>query len=74
MKNKFVNYLTTILLVIMAIEVIQLGFHFMTLSDTIFFYLGLTIIAIIAFLFGWFSIKELNKIFTEEEKIGEDKK
>ena len=74
MKNKLVNFLITIIVSIMVIEGIQLGFYFMTLSDTVFFYLGLTIVAVIAFLVGWFIIKELNKIFTEEEKIGEDKK
>ena len=74
MKNKLVNFLITIIVSIMVIEGIQLGFYFMTLSDTVFFYLGLTIVAVIAFIVGWFIIKELNKIFTEEEKIGEDKK
>ena len=74
MKNKLVNFLIAIIVSIMVIEGIQLGFYFMTLSDTVFFYLGLTIVAVIAFLVGWFIIKELNKIFTEEEKIGEDKK
>ena len=74
MKNKLINYLIAIITSIMVIEGIQLGFYFMTLSDTVFFYLGLTIVAVIAFLVGWFIIKELNKIFTEEEKIGEDKK
>lgn len=74
MKNKLVNFIIAIIVSIMVIEGIQLGFYFMTLSDTVFFYLGLTIVAVIAFLVGWFIIKELNKIFTEEEKIGEDKK
>ena len=74
MKNKLVNFLIAIITSIMVIEGIQLGFYFMTLSDTVFFYLGLTIVAVIAFIVGWFIIKELNKIFTEEEKIGEDKK
>ena len=74
MKNKLVNFLIAIIVSIMVIEGIQLGFYFMTLSDTVFFYLGLTIVAVIAFIVGWFIIKELNKIFTEEEKIGEDKK
>jgi len=74
MKNKLVNFIIAIIASIMVIEGIQLGFYFMTLSDTVFFYLGLTIVAVIAFIVGWFIIKELNKIFTEEEKIGEDKK
>ena len=74
MKNKLVNFLIAIIVSIMVIEGIQLGFYFMTLSDTPFFYFGLTIVAVIAFLVGWFIIKELNKIFTEEKKIGEDKK
>jgi len=73
MKNKLVNFLIAIIISIMVIEGIQLGFYFMTLSDTVFFYLGLTIVAVIAFLVGWFIIKELNKIFTEDEKIDGDK-
>ena len=73
MKNKLVNFLIAIIVSIMVIEGIQLGFYFMTLSDTVFFYLGLTIVAVIAFLVGWFIIKELNKIFTEDEKIDGDK-
>jgi membrane protein YdbS with pleckstrin-like domain len=72
MKNKLVNFLITIIVSIMVIEGIQLGFYFMTLSDTVFFYLGLTIVAVIAFIVGWFIIKELNKMFLEDEKKSEE--
>ena len=72
MKNSLVNYLITIIAVIAIVEGFQLGFHFMSLPDTIFFYIGLTIVAVIGFLIGWFTIKELNKIFTSDEKKSEE--
>jgi len=72
MKNKLVNFIIAIIASIMVIEGIQLGFYFMTLSDTVFFYLGLTIVAVIAFIVGWFIIKELNKMFLEDEKKSEE--
>jgi Kef-type K+ transport system membrane component KefB len=72
MKNSLVNLLFAIIVSIGIVEGIQLGFHFMTLPDTIFFYLGLTIVVTIAFLVGWFIIKELNKMFTSDEENSEE--
>ena len=72
MKNSLINLLFAIIVSIGIIEGIQLGFHFMTLSDTIFFYLGLTIVVSIAFMVGWFIIKELNKMFTSDEEKSEE--
>jgi hypothetical protein len=43
----------------------------MTLSDTLFFYLGSTIVAVILFLVGWFIVKELNKLFSKKDKTDE---
>lgn len=74
MKKSLVNYLITIIAVIAIVEGIQLGFYLMTLSSTILFYLGLIIVGGIAFIVGWYMIKELNKIFTEDEKNDKIKK
>ena len=67
MKNKLVNFIIAIIASIMVIEGIQLGFYFMTLSDTLFFYLGITIVAVILFLVGWFIAKKLNKFFPKND-------
>jgi phage shock protein PspC (stress-responsive transcriptional regulator) len=50
---------------------IQFGFHLMKLPDTLFFYVGLTIVMVIAFIIGWFVIKELNKIFSDDKEKSE---
>lgn len=73
MKNKLINYLITIVVAIMAVELLQFGFHLMNQSDSILFYIGLTLIGSEGFLIGWFIIKELNKIFTKDEKIDGNK-
>jgi hypothetical protein len=73
MKNKLINYLITIVVAIMAVELLQFGFHLMNQSDSILFYIGLTLIGSEVFLIGWFIVKELNKIFTKDEKTGGDK-
>lgn len=72
MKKSLVNYLITIIAVIAIVEGIQLGFYFMSLPDTLFFYIGLTIVAVIGFLVGRYMIKELTKIFTSDEKKSEE--
>lgn len=72
MKKSLVNYLITIITVIAIVEGIQLGFYFMSLPDTLFFYIGLTIVAVIGFLVGRYMIKELTKIFTSDEKKSEE--
>ena len=72
MKNKLVNYLITIVAVIISVELLQFGFHLMNQSDSILFYIGLTLIGLEAFLIGWFIIRELKKIFTENEKKSEE--
>jgi hypothetical protein len=73
MKNKLVNYLIIIVVAIIAVELLQFGFHLMNQSDSILFYIGLTLIGSVGFLIGWFISKELNKIFTKDEKTDGDK-
>jgi hypothetical protein len=73
MKNKLINYLITIVVAIIAVELLQFGFHLMNQSDSILFYIGLTLIGSVGFLIGWFIAKELNKIFTKDEKTDGDK-
>lgn len=72
MKNSLVNLLFAIIVSIAIVEGIQFGFHLMTLPDTILFYVGLIIVGGIAFTVGWFIIKELNKMFLEDEKKSEE--
>jgi large-conductance mechanosensitive channel len=71
MKNSLVNYILAFFCTILIIEGIQWGFYLMTLSDTLFFYLGSTIVAVILFLVGWFIVKELNKLFSKKDKTEE---
>jgi hypothetical protein len=72
MKNKIVNYLITIVTVIISVELLQFGFHLMNQSDSILFYIGLTLIGLEGFFIGWFIAKEFSKIFTENEKKSEE--
>jgi hypothetical protein len=72
MKNKLVNYLITIVAVIISVELLQFGFHLMNQSDSLLFYIGLTLIGLEAFFIGWFIAKELSKVFTENEKKSEE--
>jgi hypothetical protein len=67
MKNSLVNYILAIFCVIFIIEGIQWGFYLMTLSDTLFFYSGVTIVGVILFLVGWFIAKKLNKFFSKND-------
>lgn len=71
MKNPIVNFLFVITFSIAIIMGIQFGFRLITLSNTIFFYVGLTMVVVIAFMIGWFVIKELNKIFSDDEEKSE---
>ena len=72
MKNKLVNYLITIVAVIISVELLQFGFHLMNQSDSLLFYIGLTLIGLEAFFIGWFIAKELSKVFTKNEKKSEE--
>ena len=72
MKNKLINYLTTIVVAIMAVELLQFGFHLMNQSDSILFYIGLTLIGLEGVFIGWFIAKELSKVFTKDEKKSEE--
>lgn len=71
MKNPIVNFLFVITFSIAIIMGIQFGFHLMKLPDTLLFYVGLTIVMVIAFIIGWFVIKELNKIFSDDKEKSE---
>jgi drug/metabolite transporter (DMT)-like permease len=72
MKNKLVNYLITIVVAIIAVELLQFGFHLMNQSDSILFYIGLTLIGLVPFFIGWFIANELMKVFTKDEKKSEE--
>jgi hypothetical protein len=72
MKNKLVNYLITIVVAIIAVELLQFGFHLMNQSDSILFYIGLTLIGLEGVFIGWFIAKELSKVFTKDEKKSEE--
>lgn len=73
MKNSLVNYIIAIAVAILAVELFNIGTYLMNQPDSILFYIGLTLIGSEVFLIGWFIIKELNKIFTKDEKIDGDK-
>jgi uncharacterized membrane protein len=72
MKNKLVNYLITIVAVIISVELLQFGFHLMNQPDSLLFYTGLTLIGLEGFFIGWFIAKELMKVFTKDEKKSEE--
>jgi hypothetical protein len=54
-------------------EMSRLAFHLMNQSDSLLFYLGLSIIAIEIFVGGWYLVKFLNKKFPTEKNDEESK-
>jgi drug/metabolite transporter (DMT)-like permease len=72
MKNKLINYLITIVVAIIAVELLQFGFHLMNQPDSLLFYIGLTLIGLVPFFIGWFIANELMKVFTKDEKKSEE--
>jgi hypothetical protein len=73
MKNKLVNLLIALVIGILAMEMSRLAFHLMNQSDSLSFYLGLSIIACEIFVGGWYLIKFLNKKFPTEKNDEESK-
>jgi hypothetical protein len=67
MNNKLVNFLISLIVGILIIEMLHLAFHLMNQPDSLLFYLGLLIVALESFFIGWFSIKLLNKFFPTEK-------
>lgn len=72
MKNTLVTYIITIFIVILLVELTNIGFFLMNQPDSYLFYLGLLLIGIECFIVGWYMIKELTKIFTSDEKKSEE--
>lgn len=74
MKNKISIFLITLVVGIIVMELSKLGFNLMNQSDSLLFYLGLSIIAIECFVCGWIFIRGLNKLFPPVEKKEEETK
>ena len=71
MKNSLVALLLAIATSIIIVEGIQFGFYLMTMSDTLFFYLGFSIVILIMFFVGWYIGKKLKDLYIshiEDEK------
>ena len=71
MKNPLVTLLLAIATSIIIVEGIQFGFYLMTMADTLFFYLGFSIVVLIMFFVGWYIGKKLNHLYLshiEDEK------
>jgi hypothetical protein len=73
MKNKLANFLIALVIGILVLESTRWAFFLMNISDSLLFYLGLSIIAIEVFVGGWYLIKFLNKKFPTEKNDEESK-
>ena len=74
MKNSLVNLLLAIVTSIIIVEGIQWGFYLMTMADTLLFYLGFAIVALIMFFVGWYIAKKLNEFYLSDDKFEEKEK
>ena len=63
MKNSLVTLLLAIAISIIIVEGIQFGFYLMTMADTLFFYLGFSIVVLIMFFVGWYIGKKIKDLY-----------
>ena len=73
MKNKLANFLIALVIGILVLESTRWAFFLMNISDSLLFYLGLSIIALEVFVGGWYFIIFLNKKFPTEKNDEESK-
>lgn len=73
MKNTLVTYIITIFIVILLVELTNIGFFLMNQPDSYLFYLGLLLIGSECFIGGWFFLKTLMSVFSQKEDETEKK-
>ena len=67
MKNTLVTYIITVFIVILVVELTNIGFFLMNQPDSYLFYLGLLLIGSECFIGGWFFVKTLMSILSKKE-------
>lgn len=73
MKNTLVTYIITVFIVILVVELTNIGFFLMNQPDSYLFYLGLLLIGSECFIGGWFFVKTLMSVFSKKEDETEKK-